>query len=1047
MSDAGEKQYRTTVELDQGLIKITVRGRQTAESSAAIGEQVQKLTQQLQREGKRVYVIADISELSLSDISSGARRSSRSLLETISFDRAAVYGKSRLMTLVSYLVKVSGAGSRVRYFTSRRAAESFLRHATPRRRKGGQSVIGVVGMLTLTLIGVLALIGWATNNPYLTSWLPHLRPVNPVAAVGIIGMGTAFFAYWRKSVVTLRILGIVGLVIGFGALLPTGIDYILFAKEVNSEGTRALIADSAAICFLALGVIGLASYRTERWVQWVEYFAVFILGAIGLVNIFSQLYAYDWIYGISNTFVMAYNLAFACTLTSIFTWVLIHYRRTGEDLLLRLGRIGWMMIFILLLGQAATYVSWQQTEAKNVETARVAFNTQAKTIEGVLQSRFEAYINALYGYQGLFASSMSINQGEFDQYYQTTGIDKRYPGLRAFSLISKVKDSEMNAFVQSVRTDTSLHKKGNPTFKVLRPGKASTHYVLTYVAANPTATLGTDLGATADRRVAFKRAEATRKPVASGTVRFNATSTTLERDGFFITIPVAYDNKKIIGFVNAAFDYKGFFGDSLNNGQELRGVDVQISDGKSQIYDARKNEQQPGMLTYVTRLSVADHEWRIIMTAPPSYGVDETRRPLAVIISGQLFCLFLIGVFWIQARSRRRALRLVDDVTKDLQEERNLAVANAQKSQAILSSIGDGVFAVDRTGKITVLNPAAQEIAAITSREALGRPYNEVLRFENEKTGKINDGFIKKALNGHLASMTNHTVIARADGKRVPVADSAAPIRNVQGDILGAIVVFRDVSKEYELDRAKTEFVSLASHQLRTPLSAVNWYGEMLLNEDAGKLNKVQNEYIREIFEGSQRMVELVNSLLDVSRLEVGKLADNPQPTQLVEVIESLERELSMSAKSKKITLTKHLSKVPDVIADPKQVRMVIQNLMSNAVKYTGDKGAVSVTLRVATLQDKRRAKLKDGEPCWYFSVEDTGFGIPKDQQPKIFGKLFRADNVRKLDVEGTGLGLYIVKEVVEKMGGHVWFESVEGKGTAFYVVAPIEPKHKKGES
>jgi signal transduction histidine kinase len=252
------------------------------------------------------------------------------------------------------------------------------------------------------------------------------------------------------------------------------------------------------------------------------------------------------------------------------------------------------------------------------------------------------------------------------------------------------------------------------------------------------------------------------------------------------------------------------------------------------------------------------------------------------------------------------------------------------------------------------------------------------------------------------------------------------------------------VSKEYELDKAKTEFVSLASHQLRTPLSAINWYGEMLLNGDAGVLSKDQHDYIQEIFDGSQRMVELVNSLLDVSRLEVGKLANKPEPTNVGQLVDDLQKELQVSIQGKQLHFAKDVKPLPQVTADPKQLRMIIQNLLSNAVKYTQNGGEVHVTLRPASAADAKTAALHGNDPYWFFSVADNGFGIPKTEQSKIFGKLFRADNVRKLDVEGTGLGLYIVKEVVDKMGGKVWFTSVEGKGTTFYVVAPITAKAPK---
>ena len=259
----------------------------------------------------------------------------------------------------------------------------------------------------------------------------------------------------------------------------------------------------------------------------------------------------------------------------------------------------------------------------------------------------------------------------------------------------------------------------------------------------------------------------------------------------------------------------------------------------------------------------------------------------------------------------------------------------------------------------------------------------------------------------------------------------------------GVIVVFRDVSKEYELDKAKTEFVSLASHQLRTPLSAINWYAEMLLDGTAGKMSKDANDYIREIYEGNQRMVELVNSLLDVSRLELGKLSNNAEPTDFIALVNSLEKELQTMIVSKKLSFSKKLpSKMNAVSADPKLLRMIVQNLLSNAVKYTPDNGTVSVQLRDANEHDIKKSGRRVTTPALFFSVADTGYGIPAAQQAKIFSKLFRADNVRTLDVEGTGLGLYIVKEVIKKLGGAVWFESKESVGTTFYVVLPLKTKH-----
>jgi signal transduction histidine kinase len=246
------------------------------------------------------------------------------------------------------------------------------------------------------------------------------------------------------------------------------------------------------------------------------------------------------------------------------------------------------------------------------------------------------------------------------------------------------------------------------------------------------------------------------------------------------------------------------------------------------------------------------------------------------------------------------------------------------------------------------------------------------------------------------------------------------------------VVVFRDVTKEREVDKAKTEFVSLASHQLRTPLSAVNWYAEMLLAGDVGKLNDEQKKYIDEIYKGNQRMVDLVNALLDVSRIELGTFAISPEPTQLTDISKSIIKELKPEIKKKNQVVSEDYEKnLPKINVDQKLIRIVIQNLLSNAVKYTPEKGRIGIEMKTSGANIE-------------IKVADTGYGIPKPQQKDIFTKLFRADNVRQKDTEGTGLGLYIVKNIVEQSGGKISFDSTEDKGTTFYVTIPLGGMNKK---
>lgn len=247
-----------------------------------------------------------------------------------------------------------------------------------------------------------------------------------------------------------------------------------------------------------------------------------------------------------------------------------------------------------------------------------------------------------------------------------------------------------------------------------------------------------------------------------------------------------------------------------------------------------------------------------------------------------------------------------------------------------------------------------------------------------------------------------------------------------------------------EVDKAKTEFISLASHQLRTPLSAVNWYAEMLLAGDVGRLNKEQKKYINEMYKGNERMVDLVNALLNVSRLEFGTFMVEPEPTDVVKLAQSVINEQKQQIIEKKLKLSKKYSNnLPRLNADPRLLRIVFQNLLSNAVKYTPSEGMIKVGVRLVR-RGESVDNLKAKEDSFAIVVSDTGYGIPKGQQGKIFTKFFRADNVREKDTEGTGLDLYIVKAIINLSGGAIWFESEESKGTTFYASLPLRGMRKK---
>jgi PAS domain S-box-containing protein len=355
--------------------------------------------------------------------------------------------------------------------------------------------------------------------------------------------------------------------------------------------------------------------------------------------------------------------------------------------------------------------------------------------------------------------------------------------------------------------------------------------------------------------------------------------------------------------------------------------------------------------------------------------------------------------------------------TQELQQ------AKAQ-DEAILLSIGDAVFAIDAKKKLLLLNPVAEAMVGIRKDDAIGKLYSKSLRFEHEDSGKENTSFIKTALSGKKTAMENHTVLVSASGQKIPVADSASPLIDDEGKVMGAVVVFRDVTHEREIEQAKNEFVSLASHQLRTPLTSIKWYSELLLDEDT--LTQNQKEYAQEIQSAMVRMNDLVASLLDVSRLDLGTFIIEPVPTDLISLMTDTAHEQMPTLVQKNQTfIFNHPKTLALVPVDPKLMRIIVQNLISNAHKYSPEGSTITLSLE------------KEKNESYLVRCADTGYGIPLAQQGNVFSKLFRADNIRTLDVEGTGLGLYIIKTIVDAAGCSISFTSTEGQGTVFSITLP----------
>lgn len=237
----------------------------------------------------------------------------------------------------------------------------------------------------------------------------------------------------------------------------------------------------------------------------------------------------------------------------------------------------------------------------------------------------------------------------------------------------------------------------------------------------------------------------------------------------------------------------------------------------------------------------------------------------------------------------------------------------------------------------------------------------------------------------------------------------------------------KDKPKKDKIGSIQSDFVTLTSHQLRTPLSGMKWLLELLQKGDAGQLNKKQKEFIDKIYSSNERMIALVNDLLEVSRLESGNNKLFLKPTDLTAIIREIIREKKDLVKKKRlqVSFTTEQEPFPQVLSEPNKIKQALSNVINNAINYTPEGGKIVIDI-----------KRQDGFVLG--SVSDNGPGIPVHQQSQVFTKFFRGDNVLKFETNGTGLGLYITKAFIEASGGRIWFKSDEGKGATFYFTLPV---------
>jgi len=406
---------------------------------------------------------------------------------------------------------------------------------------------------------------------------------------------------------------------------------------------------------------------------------------------------------------------------------------------------------------------------------------------------------------------------------------------------------------------------------------------------------------------------------------------------------------------------------------------------------------------------------------------EKTKLPVSVFAKlikseGGTIDGYLIGLFDLseiqkteeEIKNTRLALL---NMLEDTEKERGRAEEEKNKTLAIISNFTDGLLVFDRENKVSLISPQAKRFLGVEEKEIMGKHISEL--------SSISDLRLLVNLVGEDIKTVFREEISLKEGGLV-LEVTTAPF--FQGkNKLGTLVILHNITREKLIERMKTEFVSLSAHQLRTPLAAIKWTLKLFLEGDLGQLTKEQIEFLEKTYKSNERMIALINDLLNVTRIEEGRYIFQPLFYDIGDVTQSVIDLFKEETKKKGIKVEfKQPEDLPKILMDQEKIKLVIENFIDNAIKYTFPGGKVTVSIIRGTNEVEVR-------------VKDTGVGIPKEQQMRVFTRFFRGSNVVRLDTEGSGLGLFLAKNIVEAHGGRIGFESESGKGSTFFFIIPLK--------
>src|SRR5438874_2705088 len=716
--------------------------------------------------------------------------------------------------------------------------------------------------------------------------------------------------------------------------------------------------------------------------------------------------------------------------------------------------------------------AWEQNRIE------AEFERRTDKVFQELEDNFDNYIDALHSIESFFGSSVTVGRQEFKSFVSRWFL--RHRGIQALSWNPRVLDSERTAYEQAARRNgftnfqiTEQNRQGKLVRAAPRAEYAPVYYLEPYVG-NKSA-LGFDVASAPIRREALNQARNTGKPRATD-------PTTLVQDaelkpGFLVFLPI-YRNglpqrtpeerrRNLQGYATGAFRISDLIKTSLQGGEEPKDVEIRLYDdtggGKRRLlYDHRSQAlgskdppvetdtvRKPAVLQRVIPFEMAGRRWIIQFAPTKEYLAAQRSWQVWSVLAGGLLFTGLLGAFLLMVTGCAAELQAIN---RDLQKEithRKSAEEALRKSEArkgaILESALDGIITMDHEGKLLEFNPAAEKMFRYKRADVVGKSMAALI-IPPSLREKHRRGMAHYLATGEGPILGKRIEMAamRADGTEFPVELSVTRIGQDEPPLFTGY--FRDTTDQkaqeeirrrseeleeqnrrvQEANRLKSEFLANMSHELRTPLNGIIGFAELMHDGRVGPVSAQHQEYLADILSSGKHLLQLINDVLDLSKVEAGKLEFKPEPVIPELLVREVCEIVRTLAAHKRIQLGIEIDPaLTAIVADSRSLKQILYNYLSNALKFSPDEGKIVIRIK------------PENQDHFRIEVEDSGMGIKPDDIGRLFVEFQQLDAGSAKKYSGTGLGLALTKRIVEAHGGKVGVDSTVEKGSIFYAVLP----------